>query len=144
MVFLFGSMYCGPCWSDEPVGLVWWARGSDKRPTLRGPTCQGFLGLFLTGRLPKVKYYINLVHVSWAKYVYKAYFQVYQVFWTFLLGNEKRCSLFQMKKKKIGANPWLGTMGYVRGVSTERGSDGGIANGQVNKIRLHWVTWANV
>ena len=25
-------------------------------------------------------------------------------------------------------------MGYVRGVSTERGSDGGIANGQVNKI----------
>ena len=28
---------------------------------------------------------------------------------------------------------WSGTMGYVRGVSTERGSYGGIANGQVNK-----------
>ena len=28
---------------------------------------------------------------------------------------------------------WSGTMGYVGGVSTERGSYGGIANGQVDK-----------
>jgi hypothetical protein len=50
-------MFCGPCWSGGPVGLVgpwvWWAHGSGgfcwlsiaKSPTLRGPTCQGVLGL---------------------------------------------------------------------------------------------------
>ena len=67
-------MCCWPCWSDWPivwwacgssgpmdlvaVGLVvgprvWWACGSggfcgvltDESPTLRGPTCQGVLGL---------------------------------------------------------------------------------------------------
>ena len=53
-----GSMCCWPCWSGGLVGLVvgpwvWWACWSggfcgvltDKSPTLRGPTCQGVLGL---------------------------------------------------------------------------------------------------
>ena len=53
-----GSLCCWPCWSGGPLGLVvgpwvWWASGSggfcgeltDKSPTLRGPACQGVLGL---------------------------------------------------------------------------------------------------
>ena len=57
----FSIMFCGPCWSGGPVGLVgpwvWWAHGSGgfcwlliaKSPTLRGPTCQGVLGLVFHG-----------------------------------------------------------------------------------------------
>ena len=36
-------------------------------------------------------------------------------------------------------------MGHVRGVSTERGSDGGIANGQVKKLQIcFWATLGNM
>ena len=77
-VSLCGSMCCWPCWSGRRLGLVgpwiwlavglvvgpwvWWACGSggfcgvstDKSPTLRGPTCQGVLGLvFLWARKNK-------------------------------------------------------------------------------------------
>ena len=80
MVFFFGSMYCWPCWSGGPVGLlgpwvcrargsgrpvglvglwVWWARGSggfcwvlnDKSPTLKGSDMPSVLGLVF-GRVP--------------------------------------------------------------------------------------------
>ena len=66
--FLMGLCIDGSCWSGGPLGLVgllvwwalglvgpwvWWACGSggfcgvltDKSPFLRGPTCQGVLGL---------------------------------------------------------------------------------------------------